>query len=56
MSLVVPCFSVINNGSITLNGEKVDSLDLVVSKDKCLSKKYIIIRRGKKKYYIGEYK
>ena len=46
----------INNGSITLNGEKVDSLDLVVSKDKCLSKKYIIIRRGKKKYYIGEYK
>ena len=45
----------VNNGSITLNGVKVDSLDLVVSKDKCIAKKYVIIRRGKKKYFIGIY-
>ena len=46
----------INNGSITLNGEKVTDLEFVVSKDKCIENKYIVIRRGKKKYFIGEYK
>ena len=45
----------INNGSITLNGEKVTDLELVVSKDKCIDDKYIVIRRGKKKYYLGIY-
>ncbi len=45
----------VNNGSITLNGKKVDSQDLVVSKDKCLVDKYIVVRRGKKKYFIGIY-
>ena len=46
----------INNGSITLNGEKVTDLEFVVFKDKCIENKYIVIRRGKKKYFIGEYK
>lgn len=45
----------LGNGSISLNGEKVTDLELVVSKDKCLSNKYIILRRGKKKYYLGIY-
>jgi len=45
----------INNGSITLNGEKITDLDFVVSKDTCIENKYIVIRRGKKKYYIGIY-
>ena len=45
----------INNGSITLNGDKVTDLDFVVSKDKCIDDKYIVIRRGKKKYYLGIY-
>lgn len=43
----------LNNGSITLNGEKVTDLELVVSKENCIDSKYIIIRRGKKKYFIG---
>ena len=43
----------INNGSITMNGEKVTDLELNVSKDNVLADKYLVIRRGKKKYYIG---
>jgi len=46
----------INNGSITLNGDKVTDLEMIVSKDKCIESKYIVVRRGKKKYYIGIYK
>ena len=45
----------ISNGSISVNGKKVIDLDLVISKDISLCSKYIIIRRGKKKYYIGVY-
>ena len=45
----------ISNGSISVNGKKVTDLDLVISKDISLCSKYIIIRRGKKKYYIGVY-
>jgi tyrosyl-tRNA synthetase len=46
----------INNGSITLNGEKVTDLEFVITKEKCLCSKYLVVRRGKKKYYIGVYK
>lgn len=46
----------VGNGSITLNGEKVTELDFVLTKDKCIENTYIVIRRGKKKYFIGQYK
>ncbi len=45
----------VGNGSITLNGEKVTDLDFVLTKDLCIDNKYIVIRRGKKKYFIGIY-
>ena len=45
----------VNNSSITLNGEKVTDLEFVLTKDKCIDSKYIVIRRGKKKYHIGIY-
>ncbi len=45
----------ITNSSITLNGEKVTDLDYVLTKDKCIDGKYIVVRRGKKKYFIGIY-
>lgn len=45
----------ISNGSISLNGEKVTDLEYVITKNVCIGSKYIIIRRGKKKYYIGIY-
>ena len=43
------------NGSITLNGEKVTDLDFVLTREKCIENTYIVIRRGKKKYFIGIY-
>ena len=46
----------IGNGSITLNGEKITDLEYTISKDKCIENTYIVIRRGKKKYFIGIYK
>lgn len=42
----------IDNKSITLNGEKVESYDFLVTKSVAIEQKYIVIRRGKKKYYI----
>lgn len=45
----------VGNGSITLNGEKVTDLDFALTKDLCIDNKYIVIRRGKKKYFIGVY-
>lgn len=45
----------ISNGSITVNGDKVTDLDFTVTKDVCLHSKYVIIRRGKKKYHIAIY-
>ncbi len=44
----------ISNGSLTLNGDPVASLDLVVDASSCIGGKYLVIRRGKKKYYLGE--
>ena len=46
----------ITNGSITINGEKVTDVSKNVEKNMCLFDKYLIIRRGKKKYSIGIYK
>ena len=46
----------VNNSSITINGDKITDLEFVVTKDICIDKKYVIIRRGKKKYFIGIYK
>ena len=42
----------ISNGSISLNGEKVNDECMLVNKDSSLYNKYIVIRRGKKKYYL----
>ena len=42
----------IDNKSITLNGDKVESYDFLVTKSVAIEQKYIVIRRGKKKYYI----
>lgn len=42
----------ITNGSISINGEKINDLDFIVTKEVAIEDKYIIIRRGKKKYFI----
>ena len=46
----------IGNGSITLNGDKITDLEFMVTKSACIDSKYLVVRRGKKKYYVGIYK
>jgi tyrosyl-tRNA synthetase len=42
----------ITNGSIYVNGERTTDLELTISKDIAFGNKYVIIRRGKKKYFV----
>ena len=42
----------INNGAVLVNGEQQKSLEFVLSKDAAIGNKYIVIRRGKKNYYL----
>lgn len=46
----------INNGAIYINGEKIISVDYVVGDSDKLERKYTVLRRGKKKYLLVEYK
>ena len=46
----------ITNGSISVNGEKITDLEYLVNKSNALYNKYIVIRRGKKKYYLVLFK
>ena len=46
----------VSNGSISINGEKVTDQELLVNKEKALYNKYIVVRRGKKKYYLAIFK
>ena len=42
----------IKNGAVSINGEKfVDALQLI-SKENSLYNKYLVLRRGKKNYYL----
>ena len=42
----------LTNGSISLNGERITDLELTITKDTCLYNKYLVVRRGKKKYHL----
>ncbi len=46
----------IGAGSITINDEKINDLDLIITKDLAIDNQLIIVRRGKKKYFIGYFK
>ena len=45
----------LNAGSITLNGDKVTDLEAMVTRQIALDNKYVVIRKGKKKYFLGEF-
>ena len=45
----------ISSGTISVNGRKVESLNEVITKDLAIEEKYIIVKRGKKKYFLLEY-
>jgi len=42
----------VSGGTISLNGDKVTDLEKEVSKNDSIEGKYIILRRGKKKYFL----
>lgn len=41
----------IGNGSIFVNGEKINKLDFIIEKKNCIVDNFTIIRKGKKKYF-----
>lgn len=43
----------INSGAIYINGDKVEDENMIISKDIALDNKILVIKRGKKKKYIG---
>ena len=44
----------INNSAITINGEKSTDESLMITKSIALHNKYLVIRKGKKNYYLVE--
>ena len=45
----------VSNNSISVNGDKINDLDFMITKSTTLGDKYIVIRRGKKQYYLVKY-
>ena len=45
----------VSNQSISINGDKISDLDFIVTKNVAIEQKYVVVRRGKKKYFIGKY-
>ena len=43
----------LNAGSISINGEKYQNIDGLLDESMLLHGKYIIVRKGKKKYFVG---
>ena len=46
----------ISAGSISINGDKYMDENELISKDKAIENKVLVIRRGKKKYFMGLFK
>ena len=44
----------INNGAITINGNKITDLNHILTKEEAIDNKYVMLRRGKKKYALVE--
>ena len=46
----------ISSGAISINNRKETDLDKIITKNDSIENKIIIIKKGKKKYYLGVYK
>ena len=42
------------NGAISINGEKITDLNTVIDDSLFIENTYIVIKKGKKNYYIGK--
>ena len=45
----------VTNRSISINGEKIDDLNFTITEKHAIDSKFIIVRRGKKKYHLGRF-
>lgn len=45
----------IGSGAITINGDKMSDENMIITSDLAIEGKVLIIRRGKKKYYLGKF-
>ena len=46
----------VNNGAIRINGEKVDDVDFEIDPSTSFDGKFVVVRRGKKKYFLARIK
>lgn len=46
----------ITGNAISINGNKINDIDYIISEDSLMHNRFIVIRRGKKNYYLIEYK
>ncbi len=42
----------VSNNSITINGEKINNIESIIDSSIAIEDKYLVVRRGKKKYFI----
>ena len=46
----------ITSGAVSLNGNKITDINQIISADMFIDNTYVIIKRGKKNYYVGKNK
>ena len=46
----------VTSGAVSLNGNKITDINQIISPDMFIDNTYIIIKRGKKNYYVGKKK
>ena len=46
----------LGNNAIRINGEVINDENLMITKDIAIDSKYVVIKRGKKKYFLATYK
>ena len=44
----------LSNGAISINGDKIENLETIINDDMFIDGTYIVVKRGKKNYYIGK--
>ena len=44
----------VSSNAVSINGNKINDLEYVINEDDFIGNKYIIVKRGKKNYYIGK--
>ena len=46
----------VSGNAISINNEKITDLEYIISKKDAIDNEVVIIKKGKKKYYLGIYK